>query len=211
MVSNALYYKVCNNFYLGVLYAATVSLPLSWCVLMDLMSREYQSKIFIYLLYITVCQYLVWQSREWSFSFFRLSLCDLAGSERCNKTQTFGERLKEAGNINNSLLILGKCLAGLRNNQGDRYMLCWRKWLWQYIGMIDKEMMMMIHCFRQCSTSFVHHSGSHHRDLDCFYLTYFLALPVVLWRNCLPMEFIVFKCSGRRQIFQQDTSELLRS
>ncbi|KAG7330038.1 hypothetical protein KOW79_006260 [Hemibagrus wyckioides] len=49
-----------------------------------------------------------------------LSLCDLAGSERCNKTQTFGERLKEAGNINNSLLILGKCLAGLRNNQGDR-------------------------------------------------------------------------------------------
>lgn len=51
----------------------------------------------------------------------RLSLCDLAGSERCNKTQTFGERLKEAGNINNSLLILGKCIAGLRNNQGERY------------------------------------------------------------------------------------------
>ncbi|KAI5627989.1 kinesin-like protein KIF20A [Silurus asotus] len=49
-----------------------------------------------------------------------LSLCDLAGSERCNKTQTFGERLKEAGNINNSLLILGKCIAGLRNNQGER-------------------------------------------------------------------------------------------
>ncbi|KAM9501256.1 kinesin-like protein KIF20A [Clarias gariepinus] len=49
-----------------------------------------------------------------------LSLCDLAGSERCNKTQTFGERLKEAGNINNSLLILGKCIAGLRNIQSDR-------------------------------------------------------------------------------------------
>ncbi|KAB5579511.1 hypothetical protein PHYPO_G00195880 [Pangasianodon hypophthalmus] len=49
-----------------------------------------------------------------------LSLCDLAGSERCNKTKTFGERLKEAGNINNSLLILGKCIAALRNNQGDR-------------------------------------------------------------------------------------------
>ncbi|XP_060779344.1 kinesin-like protein KIF20A [Neoarius graeffei] len=48
------------------------------------------------------------------------SLCDLAGSERCNKAKTFGERLKEAGNINNSLLILGKCIAGLRNNQGDR-------------------------------------------------------------------------------------------
>ncbi|KAL0961667.1 hypothetical protein UPYG_G00353000 [Umbra pygmaea] len=49
-----------------------------------------------------------------------LSLCDLAGSERCGKTKTFGERLKEAGNINNSLLILGKCIAALRNNRSDR-------------------------------------------------------------------------------------------
>ncbi|KAK1167305.1 kinesin-like protein KIF20A [Acipenser oxyrinchus oxyrinchus] len=49
-----------------------------------------------------------------------LSLCDLAGSERCNKTKTFGERLKEAGNINNSLLILGKCIAALRQNQNPK-------------------------------------------------------------------------------------------
>ncbi|XP_067108102.1 kinesin-like protein KIF20A [Osmerus mordax] len=49
-----------------------------------------------------------------------LSLCDLAGSERCNKTKTFGERLKEAGNINTSLLILGKCIAAMQNRQSDR-------------------------------------------------------------------------------------------
>ncbi|XP_068438337.1 kinesin-like protein KIF20A [Clinocottus analis] len=48
------------------------------------------------------------------------SLCDLAGSERCNKTKTLGERLREAGNINTSLLILGKCITALRNNQTDR-------------------------------------------------------------------------------------------
>ncbi|XP_061646446.1 kinesin-like protein KIF20B isoform X2 [Phyllopteryx taeniolatus] len=46
-----------------------------------------------------------------------LCLCDLAGSERCAKTLNRGERLKEAGNINTSLLILGKCINGLRHNQ----------------------------------------------------------------------------------------------
>uniref|UniRef100_A0A2K6G946 Kinesin-like protein n=1 Tax=Propithecus coquereli TaxID=379532 RepID=A0A2K6G946_PROCO len=45
-----------------------------------------------------------------------LSLCDLAGSERC-KDQKSGERLKEAGNINTSLHTLGRCIAALRQNQ----------------------------------------------------------------------------------------------
>ncbi|XP_031556529.1 kinesin-like protein KIF20B [Actinia tenebrosa] len=47
----------------------------------------------------------------------RLSFVDLAGSERYTKTQNTGDRLKEAGNINTSLMTLGKCLDCLRYNQ----------------------------------------------------------------------------------------------
>lgn len=47
----------------------------------------------------------------------RLSFCDLAGSERHSKTQTVGDRIKEAGNINTSLLTLGRCIKTLRHNQ----------------------------------------------------------------------------------------------
>ncbi|XP_062859907.1 kinesin-like protein KIF20B [Trichomycterus rosablanca] len=50
-------------------------------------------------------------------SISELSLCDLAGSERCAKTQNRGDRLKEAGNINTSLLTLGKCINALRLNE----------------------------------------------------------------------------------------------
>uniref|UniRef100_A0A8C9FRW8 Kinesin family member 20B n=1 Tax=Pavo cristatus TaxID=9049 RepID=A0A8C9FRW8_PAVCR len=39
-----------------------------------------------------------------------LSLCDLAGSERYTKTRNEGDRLKESGNINTSLLTLSKCI-----------------------------------------------------------------------------------------------------
>ncbi|ORX62741.1 kinesin-domain-containing protein [Hesseltinella vesiculosa] len=47
----------------------------------------------------------------------RLSLVDLAGSERHRNTQSEGERLKEAGNINKSLMVLGLCMDVLRANQ----------------------------------------------------------------------------------------------
>ena len=47
----------------------------------------------------------------------QLSLVDLAGSERTNRTKNFGERLKEAGNINNSLMGLRTCIEILRENQ----------------------------------------------------------------------------------------------
>lgn len=52
--------------------------------------------------------------------FFRLSLCDLAGSERC-KDQKSGDRMKEANNINTSLHTLGRCIAALRQNQQSKW------------------------------------------------------------------------------------------
>ena len=47
-----------------------------------------------------------------------LSFCDLAGSERIKKTLNTGDRQKEAGNINTSLLVLSRCIKALRHNQG---------------------------------------------------------------------------------------------
>nr|XP_056705595.1 kinesin-like protein KIF20B [Euleptes europaea] len=49
-----------------------------------------------------------------------LFLCDLAGSERCTRTHNEGERLKESGNINASLLILGKCINALKTSQQSK-------------------------------------------------------------------------------------------
>lgn len=48
-----------------------------------------------------------------------LSLCDLAGSERTNRTRAGGDRLREAGNINASLMTLRTCMEILRENQGN--------------------------------------------------------------------------------------------
>ncbi|CAH1789923.1 unnamed protein product [Owenia fusiformis] len=47
----------------------------------------------------------------------QLSLVDLAGSERTNRTNNEGSRLREAGNINQSLMVLRTCIELLRENQ----------------------------------------------------------------------------------------------
>ncbi|KAI0274873.1 P-loop containing nucleoside triphosphate hydrolase protein [Gloeopeniophorella convolvens] len=52
-----------------------------------------------------------------SYMTSRLTLIDLAGSERSKNTQATGDRLKEAGNINKSLMVLGQCIEVMRANQ----------------------------------------------------------------------------------------------
>lgn len=49
----------------------------------------------------------------------RINIVDLAGSERARRTQAVGKALKEAGKINNSLSVLGRCLDALRNNSNN--------------------------------------------------------------------------------------------
>ena len=49
-----------------------------------------------------------------------MSIVDLAGSERTAKTQAVGTRAKEAGNINVSLMVLGRCIDTIRFNQKKR-------------------------------------------------------------------------------------------
>ncbi|KIK26563.1 hypothetical protein PISMIDRAFT_8906 [Pisolithus microcarpus 441] len=52
-----------------------------------------------------------------SLQMSRLTVVDLAGSERAKHTQTSGDRLKEAGSINKSLMVLGQCMEAMRTNQ----------------------------------------------------------------------------------------------
>ncbi|KAH9982702.1 P-loop containing nucleoside triphosphate hydrolase protein [Lactifluus volemus] len=52
-----------------------------------------------------------------SYMTSRLTLIDLAGSERSKNTHATGERLKEAGSINKSLMVLGQCIEVMRANQ----------------------------------------------------------------------------------------------
>jgi hypothetical protein len=45
-----------------------------------------------------------------------LCVVDLAGSERAKRTENIEGKLKEAGGINNSLMVLGRCFQALKNN-----------------------------------------------------------------------------------------------
>ncbi|XP_063554730.1 kinesin-like protein KIF23 isoform X7 [Gorilla gorilla gorilla] len=58
----------------------------------------------------------VLQEKE-QITISQLSLVDLAGSERTNRTRAEGSRLREAGNINQSLMTLRTCMDVLRENQ----------------------------------------------------------------------------------------------
>ena len=49
----------------------------------------------------------------------KLSLIDLAGSERASSTSNKGQRLVEGANINRSLLALGNCIT-LLSEQADK-------------------------------------------------------------------------------------------
>ena len=49
----------------------------------------------------------------------KLSLIDLAGSERASVTQSTGMRLQEGSNINKSLLALGNCISALSERAND--------------------------------------------------------------------------------------------
>ena len=50
----------------------------------------------------------------------RLSLIDLAGSERANKTGASGDRLKEGSNINKSLTTLGLVISKLAVGDSEK-------------------------------------------------------------------------------------------
>lgn len=53
-------------------------------------------------------------------TFAKLSIIDLAGSERAASTKNRGERLQEGANINRSLLALGNCINALCISDGTR-------------------------------------------------------------------------------------------
>ena len=60
-------------------------------------------------------------SEECTVQVSNLNLVDLAGSERADQTRAEGERLKEGGHINKSLLALGNVIRVLSDDQNFGY------------------------------------------------------------------------------------------
>ena len=52
-----------------------------------------------------------------NFTMGKMSLIDLAGSERAIVTSNRGERFREGANINKSLLALGNCINALADKE----------------------------------------------------------------------------------------------
>ena len=54
----------------------------------------------------------------------KMSLIDLAGSERATVTKNRGDRMAEGANINRSLLALGNCINALAGNKVSPWVAC---------------------------------------------------------------------------------------
>ncbi|XP_037397646.1 kinesin-like protein KIF20B isoform X1 [Pygocentrus nattereri] len=136
-------------------------------------------------------------------SVSELSLCDLAGSERCGKTQNKGDRLKEAGNINTSLLSLGKCINALKGNQQARHHVPFREsklthYLQGYFTGRGKSCMIVN--INQCASMYdetlnvLKFSAVAQKVVV---LTTATVLPLVVKRSAREVSFIINKASQR--------------
>ncbi|XP_059620072.1 kinesin-like protein subito [Phlebotomus argentipes] len=70
----------------------------------------------------TLFNVLVIKNSQKDYSCISYCFGDLAGSERLKKTENMGDRLREAQNINKSLMFLGKCLNVLHENRQRKLM-----------------------------------------------------------------------------------------
>lgn len=92
---------------------------------MDRLRKE----IILYYIFITSSQVFVNQkprtaSLSTQVTHAKMSLIDLAGSERATVTSNRGARMREGANINRSLLALGNCINALAQNKVEHDWSC---------------------------------------------------------------------------------------